>query len=88
MFIEQFADEHKPPSCGEPGDSLGATVEKRPEPTVLEIRHAGGAITEMPWMGWDVVYAFICTEGLVGIRHGNRVILAAPHWSATVWGRA
>lgn len=88
MLLQPDDGERNPPPCGQPGSKVGTIVEKRPEPTVLEIRHVGGAITEMPWMGWDVVYAFICTEGLVGIRHGGRVILAAPHWSVTVWGRA
>lgn len=88
MLMELSDSPVKSHDCGQCGDSLGATVEKRPNPKWVEVRHAGGGTTKHEFIGWDNVLGWIMAEGVVGFRDGDGIILAAPHWAQKVWGVA
>lgn len=72
--------------CGHAGDRTG--IKKLPPPTKVILRYRGGAEVEMDFIGWDVVYAWIASDGLWALRDGHRVILCDSHWAAQLWGQA
>jgi hypothetical protein len=74
------------PSCGQPVEALGKTPQTPPTHLVLHWR-GGGAPTVQEFLGHDVVFAYVMSEGMVGIRQGDAIILYPVHWSHS-WGRA
>jgi hypothetical protein len=86
-LLQDEAASVNPPACEQPVQSLGKTP--HPAPTHLVLRwRGGGAPTVQPFIGNDVVFAYVMAEHMFGLRDGDAVILTACHWSAQVWGRA
>lgn len=86
MLMTRIEGECKPLVCGQPVDCLG--IKHLPVPTKVVLRYRGGAEVECDFIGWDVVYAWIATDGLWALRDGHRVILTDSHWGQQLWGRA
>ena len=76
----------KPPTCEHRGESLG--IKRLPPPTKVLLRYRSGAEVETDFIGWDVVYAWIATDGLWALRDKHRVILTDSHWASQLWGNA
>ena len=85
--MERIEGECKPLVCEQPGDKRLA-FRPLPAPTKVILRYRGGAEVETDFIGWDVVYAWIATDGLWALRDGHRVILSDSHWSQQLWGNA
>ena len=87
MLMERFDGESKPLVCEQPGDKRLA-FRPLPPPTKVVLRYRGGAEVETDFIGWDVVYAWISSDGLWAMRDRHRVILCDSHWAAQLWGQA
>ena len=90
MLLDQTdAPVNPPQSCEQPVDNfVENTGSKQREPKHLVLRFAGGhEPAYQPFIGYDVVLAYIISENMVGIRNGDTVTLYAMHWSHG-WGNA
>lgn len=87
MLVEQFREDVNPPPCEQPVDNLGISPRRKPTHLVLRWR-GGGQPTVQEFLGHDVTFAYVMSEGMAGIRDGDAIILYAVHWTAALWGRA
>ena len=74
------------PDCEQPVQSQGISRAQKPTHVVLNWR-GGGTQTVQDFIGYDVVFAYVMSEGMIGIRNGDAVVLYPVHWSHS-WGRA
>lgn len=86
LVMEQSEGAVKPQVCEQPVEKPGITPRKTPTHLVLHWR-GGGAPTVQEFIGHDVTFAYVMSEGMNGIRDGDAVILYPVHWSHS-WGRA
>ncbi len=86
MLVEPFEADVNAPPCEQSVQAQGITQARKPTHLVLHWR-GGGAPTVQDFIGHDVVFAYVMSEGMVGIRQGDTVILYPVHWSHS-WGRA
>lgn len=87
MLMEQFEGDCKSLVCEQPGESSGISSHRKPTHLVLRWR-GGGQPTVQDFLGHDVTFAYVMSEGMAGIRDGDAIILYAVHWTAALWGRA
>jgi len=87
MLVERFDEDVNPQSGDNVGTARGQRLQPRPDPKTLLVRDSFGT-REIDWIGWDWLLALMVDHNYVALRDGDRVIIAAPHWSISPWGRA